>query len=120
MTERRQRLLEAAHRLPIGRARLCPEASLIEVGNRLLPCLALKRVMAQTLDLFGQALGIERLDRVDDLGMELTPPVVEHAPVGDIVGERMLEGVLDIRKQAGLVQELGRLEVGEPPANALL
>src|SRR5262249_44874582 len=120
MPERRQRLLEAAHRRPVGRARLCSDASLMEIGNRLLPCLALKRVMAQTLDLFGQALGIERLDRVDDLGVEQTPPVVEHVPVGDIVGERMLEGVLDIRKEAGLVEELGRLQVGEPPANALL
>src|SRR5262252_5411127 len=120
MPERRQRLLEAAHRLPVGRARLCPDASLMEIGNSLLPCLALKRVMAQTLDLFGQALGIERLDGVDNPAVEQTPPVLEHVAVGNIMGERMLEGVLDIRKEARLVEELSRLEVGEPPANALL
>src|SRR5262249_20349618 len=64
--------------------------------------------------------GIERLDGVDNPAVEQTPPVLEHVAVGNIMGERMLEGVLDIWKEARLVEELGGLEVGEPPANALL
>jgi hypothetical protein len=77
-------------------------------------------VVAQPLDLFGQPPGIERLDCIDDPGVERVPAVLEYVPVGDIVRERMLESILAIWEETRLVQELGRLEVGEPPANALL
>ena len=72
--------------------------------------------MGEPLDVLGQALGVERLDGVDDPGVERAPAILEQAPVGHLVGERMLEGVLEIREEARLVQELGRLEVGEPAA----
>ena len=52
--------------------------------------------------------------------MERAPALLEHAAVGDLVGERVLEGVLEIREEARLVQELGRLEVAEPPAKVVL
>jgi hypothetical protein len=35
------------------------------------------------------------------------------------VGERVLEGILEIREKARLVQELGRLEVAEAPAQGV-
>ena len=34
-------------------------------------------------------------------------------PVGDVVGERVLEGVLDLRERARLVEELGVLQAAE-------
>src|SRR5215813_10391848 len=120
MPERRQRLLEVAYCLPVGRSHLCPDARLLEVGKRLLPRLALKRVMGQPVDLLGHTVGVERFDGLDDPGVERAPPVLEHAPEGDLVSERMFERVLDIWKEARLVQELGCLKVSEAPANALL
>ena len=72
--------------------------------------------MRQPLDLLGQAVGIERLDRLDDPGVQRPPPLVEQAPVGDLVGQRVLEGVLEVREEARLVEELGGLEVGEAAA----
>jgi hypothetical protein len=48
------------------------------------------------------------------------PAVLEQARVGDLVGEGMLEGVLEIREEARLVEKLGRLEVGESQVKAAL
>ena len=52
--------------------------------------------------------------------MQHAPALLEQAPVGDLVGERVLEGVLEIREQARLVEELRPLEVPEPLAQAVL
>jgi hypothetical protein len=41
--------------------------------------------------------------------MQGLAPILEQRAVGDFMGERMLEGVLGIRKEARLVQKLGRL-----------
>ena len=45
--------------------------------------------------------------------MKHTPPLLEEAAVGDLVGEGVLEGVLALGKEARLVEKLGRLEVRE-------
>ncbi len=42
------------------------------------------------------------------------------APIGDLVGEGVLEGVFEIREQAPLVEELGGLQTGEAAAERLL
>ena len=41
------------------------------------------------------------------------PPLLEQAPVGHLMGERVLEGVFELGEQARLVEELGRLQVRE-------
>jgi hypothetical protein len=112
----RKRLLETGRRLSVGRACEGLGAGLTEVGNRLLPQLAPDGVVGQPLDLFGWALGVKRLDGVDDPGVERAPAVLEHASVGDLGGEHVLEGVLEIREEPRLVEELGGLEVGEAAA----
>ena len=43
--------------------------------------------------------------------MEGTPPLLEQTPVGHLVRQGMLEGVFRLGEQAGLIQELRRLEV---------
>jgi len=48
------------------------------------------------------------------------PAVLEQAPVRDFVGQCVLERVLEVGKQAGLVQELRRLEAAEPKAKIVL
>ena len=52
--------------------------------------------------------------------MERAPAPLKHACVGDLVGERVLERVLEIGKEARLVQELGGLEVAQFPAKIIL
>ena len=76
--------------------------------------------MGEPLDLLAEAVSVERLDRLDDPRVERAAPLLQQAAVGDLVRERVLEGVLEIREQPRLVEELGRLELGEPAAQRVL
>jgi hypothetical protein len=62
--------------------------------------------VGQPFDLAGQALGMERLEGLHNLGVQAAPPVLEQAAVGHLSGEGMLEGVGEIREEARLIQEL--------------
>ena len=72
--------------------------------------------MGQPFDVLGQPVGIEPLDGRHDLTMESAPPILEQTPVGHIVGEGMLEGVLKIGKEPRLIKELGGLKLGQASA----
>jgi hypothetical protein len=50
-------------------------------------------MVCQPLDLFGEPVGIKRLDGPYDPGMEDPPLLLLEAPIDDLVRERMLEGV---------------------------
>ena len=69
--------------------------------------------MGQALDVLGEPLGIEALDGRDGPSVEGTPPILKEAPVGHLVGQRVLESVLGVGKETRLVEKLGRLEPGE-------
>ena len=77
----------------------------LKVGDRLRPFLSQKRMVGQSVDVLGPAVRIDSLDGLHDSHMEGTPSVLEQAPVGHLMGKRVLEGVLDIRKELDLVQE---------------
>ena len=77
-------------------------------------------MVSQALDLLIGPIGVERLDGLYNPGVECAPPILEHARVGDLVGEGVLEGVFEIREDARLVEQLGRLEAGEPAVHASL
>ena len=115
-----QRLLEpdpgVRERRPRGRL----ESGLPEIVHRLLPQLAPEGVMGEPLDLLAEAIPVERLDRVDDPRVKLAAPLLQQAAVRDLVGERVLEGVLEIREEPGLVEELGGLQVVEPATERLV
>ena len=72
--------------------------------------------MSEPLDLLGEPITIQPLDRIRDPGMHGSPPVVEQALVRHVVSESVLEGVLDFGVEARLVEELGGLQVVEPCA----
>ena len=76
--------------------------------------------MGQPLDVLSQPVGIEPLDGLDDPAMEGAPPVREQAAVGHLAGERVLEGVLEVRNEAGLVQELGPMQGRERTSQRVL
>src|SRR6266436_2062720 len=85
----------------------------IEICDGLVPDFPLDRVMSELLGLLAQAVRVESLDRFNDPGVERAAALAEKSPVGDLVRQRVLEGVLELRKEIGLVQELGGLELDE-------
>ncbi len=106
-------LLEAAHGLPVGGARDGLGGGLAQVRHGLRPHLPPQGVLREPLDVLAEAIGVERLDRRHDPGVQRAPPLVEHAAVGHLVGERVLEGVFEIGEEARLVEELGGLQMRE-------
>jgi len=42
--------------------------------------------------------------------MQRLPPFLEEAPVGDLVGQSVLERVFTLGKEVGFVEKLGLLE----------
>jgi hypothetical protein len=62
----------------------------------------------------------EPLDRVDDPRVKLAATFLQEAPVRDLVSERVREGVLEIRIEPGLVEELGGLQVVESATERLV
>ena len=111
MREGTERLLEVPHGLAVGRPRhgLLPRLPAVRQG--LVPHLAPQGMVGQAFDLLGQPVAGERLEGLDDAGVQRPPPLLEQAAVGHLVGEGVLEGVLALGKEARLVEELGRLEV---------
>jgi hypothetical protein len=76
--------------------------------------------MGKPLGLLGGALGREPLDGLGDAGVQGALPVVEQTLIRHLVRERVLERVLQVRKDPGLVEELRGLEVGELGAHLVL
>jgi hypothetical protein len=70
-------------------------------------------MVGEAFDVFAAPLGIERFQRLHDPSVEATTPVVREIPVGDLLGEGMLERVLDPGKEARLIEELSGLQVSE-------
>src|SRR5438445_1081500 len=106
MPEGNQRLLEASDGLSVGRSPQCLGTTLSEVRDRQLPHLTPHGMVGQPLDVLGQPVRIAALDGADNAGVQLLAPFLEQSAVSDFMGERMLEGVLAIRKEAGRVQKL--------------
>src|SRR5215472_1359020 len=59
------------------------------------------------------------LDRVDDAPVERTAALVEQSAVRDLMGQRVLERVLEIWEQRGLMEELCRLQLRQPRTKLL-
>jgi hypothetical protein len=111
MPKRPERLLQGTYCFSVRGAGRGPLASLLQISRGLLPDFAAERVVREALDLLGLAAGIERFDRLHDPRVQSPPALLEQAPVGHLVRQRMLEGVFEFGKQARFVQELGGLEM---------
>ena len=66
--------------------------------------------MGEPLDLSTEAISVERLDRINDSRVKFTPMLLQQSSVCDLVRERVLERVVDVRDQPRLVQELAFLK----------
>src|SRR5262249_13484856 len=69
--------------------------------------------MGQPLGLLGDPLAREALDGLGDAGVQCTLPVLKQSVAGDLLWERVLEGVLEVRKKADLIVELRGMQAGE-------
>src|SRR5437867_3385763 len=98
----------------------CLSAGLTKIGNRPIPHFSPKGVVREPFNLAGEAVGVERLDGVHNMGMESTPLFIEQAAVGDFLRERVLKRVFELRKEARLVEKLSGLQMGERPTQRLL
>ena len=101
MREGTERLLEIPHGLAVGRPRhgLLPRLPAVRQG--LVPHLPPQGMMGQAFDLLGHPLPSERLQGLDNAGMQRAPPLLEQRLVGHLLGEGVLEGVLDARGRGG-------------------
>ena len=99
-SERGQSLLEVSDRLSIGTPGRRLGTRLAEVGHRLVSQLRPQRVVGQPLDVLVQPIAVEPLDRVHDPGVQSASALLEQAAVRHLVGQRMLERVLQIREEA--------------------
>src|SRR5215470_5485653 len=120
MPEGRQRLLEAAHRLPVRRTRTGLEAGLTQVGDGPFPHLTAHGMMREAFDVLGEPIRMGTFDRADDPGVKLLAPLFEQGAVGHFMRERVLEGVLGIREEPRLVEELRCLQPRESTLEVIL
>ena len=115
-----QRLIEPDPGLRKRRPRGRLNAGFPEIVHRLLPHLATERVMGEALDLLGEPIAVETLHGLGDPSVEVTAPAREEAPIGHLMGERVLERVLEVGEEARLVDKLGRLKVSQLTTERLL
>src|SRR5882672_10879292 len=76
--------------------------------------------MGEPLDLLAEAIPVEGLDRLDDSRVQLAATLLQQTAVRDLVRERVLEGVFEIRRQSRLVNELGGLQVVQSATQRLV
>ena len=113
MPESLEGLLEGARRLAERRAIIGLRAGLLAVGHRFVPDLAAPSMVRQAFDLLSHPVRYERLKGLDNARVEPPPPLQQEAAVRHLVRQGVREGELALGKQAGLIQEFGRLQVGE-------
>ena len=70
-------------------------------------------MVGEPLDLLLQISGVNLFESADDAGVQGPAAFLEQRAVGHLVGEGVLEGVLLLGEHLRLVQELGRLQVGQ-------
>ena len=116
-------LLVQLDHLPMGRASAGLVASEAGVADGLLPQLCTMRVVRQGLELLVEAIAVDGFEDVHHSRVKRAATVVEQAAVGDLVGERVLERVLELGVETRLVEEFGGLQAerrakskGEPTA----
>ncbi len=87
---------------------------LVQIVNSLVPKFASKRVMREEFDMLVKTLRVKLLDDAHKLHVNRASSLLEYACICDSMRERMLEGILLMRQQAGLIEEFSRLQIGEP------
>lgn len=70
-------------------------------------------VIGEVGEMVVQVVGDKLLDRLSNTLVNCAPPVRQHRIVGDLLSQRMLERVLDLREGGLFVDELAELQVAQ-------
>src|SRR5262245_4575738 len=76
--------------------------------------------MSEPLSLLRQPVGVKRFYGVDHARVDLAATFMKHPTVGDVVGEGMLESVLQVRKELCCIKKLRILQTAEQSAQFIL
>src|SRR5262245_35908516 len=120
MLQSEEGALQNHRRLAVRRALHRLVSRLQTVFEGLLPRLTFQRVVCKSLGMLQQPPPILLLNAADDASMQFPTRILQEAPVYHFVRKRMLEGVGGLGGRADLVEQLGRLELGESPPKAVL
>jgi hypothetical protein len=77
-------------------------------------------MVRQAFDLLDHPVRRQRLQGLDNTGMQHPPPLLEQAAVGHLMRQGMLERVRALREEARLVEKLGGLQVGKTALECIL
>lgn len=77
-------------------------------------------MVCQPLDVLSQPVGVEPLDRLNDLGVERRATRLEQTAVRHVVSQAVLERVSKLRVEARFVQKLGGLESAEVSSKGVI
>src|SRR4029434_2284097 len=91
-----------------------------QVVHSALPDLTAKGVNGEPARAVAGASGIERLECVDNLRVQGASALLQQSAVRHFLGQRVLEGVLQLWEEGGLVQELRRQQPSQTIAHRLL
>src|SRR5262249_28947024 len=103
MGGRGQRRFEGHRSLAEVATRHCPQARLLCVRYRLVPPLTALSMLREPVDLLIGAAEPEPFDGLHEARVKRTPPVRQQRPVGYLLRQRVLEGVLGVGKELDLV-----------------
>ena len=120
MPEGIEGLLEVLRRRAVRRPEHRLVARLSQTRDRLFPRLGADRVIREALDMLGEPVVAVLLDGFEDPRVELPSSRLEQTRVGDLVRQRVLEGVLDVGEEASLIEELDAPQVCEPSSERVL
>ena len=104
MPEGIEGLLEVLRRRAVRRPEHRLVARLSQTRDRLFPRLGADRVIREALDMLGEPVVAVLLDGFEDPRVELPSSRLEQTRVGDLVRQRVLEGVLDVGEEASLIE----------------
>ena len=82
--------------------------------------LALDGVIGEPLDLLAQPVGVKLFYGIHDARVDFAATFVEHPTVGDVVGEGVLERILQVGKEPCRIEKFGSLQIVEQTAKLVL
>src|SRR5688572_529012 len=108
MRESTESLFKIPHSLVVGRPCQGFGASLLEVGDSLVPYLTPQGMVGKSLDSVIDETTSQRFKSLNDSCMENTSPFLEETAIGDFMRQGMFKGIDAFRIEARLVQEFRR------------
>ena len=77
-------------------------------------------MVGETIDVLGQAVGIQLFDRHHNPSVEGPPTVPENTRVGDLVAQGVLEHIFQLWDESRLIQKFAPLKPDEASAKWFL